>query len=223
MNPIVFVCISFSLAFAISTSVLFSFVPSSSAMSWVFVFIVYCLFVCVRRFVLEQVRRRLKSRQPGGRRRSKGFRLVPPSIVAVHPRAGARQIKRARADNTRHWAHRDTRVRKAERERDGRERSWERRLRPSVYASKTVSWQGNSLEDDTPVTSSSWPGWKGRSTVDRSVLEKKEREASPVLFFDAVHCGSRTGIWKAPGGWAKYVKLVNATEVNTREESEARK
>jgi len=117
MNPIVFVCISFSLAFAISTSVLFSFVPSSSAMSWVFVFIVYCLFVCVRRFVLEQVRRRLKSRQPGGRRRSKGFRLVPPSIVAVHPRAGARQIKRARADNTRHWAHRDTRVRKAERER----------------------------------------------------------------------------------------------------------
>ena len=118
MNPIVFVCISFSLAFAISTSVLFSFVPSSSAMSWVFVFIVYCLFVCVRRFVLEQVRRRLKSRQPGGRRRSKGFRLVPPSIVAVHPRAGARQIKRARADNTRHWAHREIQEWERQRERE---------------------------------------------------------------------------------------------------------
>lgn len=126
-----------------------------------------CLFVCA--FVLEQVRRRLKSRQPGGRRCSKGFRLVPPtrtaSVAAVHPRAGAGQIKRARADNTAHRAHRETRTREAERWRGaGKE------VAPSVHASKTVSWQGNSLEDDTPATSSSWSGWKAGRLVG-----KKER------------------------------------------------
>lgn len=66
-----------------------------------------CVYVCVYAIVWEQVRRRLKGRQPGGRRRSKGFRLVPPmrtrrtvSVVAAHPRAEAGQIKRAGADKT---------------------------------------------------------------------------------------------------------------------------
>lgn len=65
-------------------------------------FIEHFAFVCVcmrgyGAFVSEQVRRRLKGRQPGGRRRSKGFRLVPPtrttSVVAAHPQAEAGQIK----------------------------------------------------------------------------------------------------------------------------------
>jgi len=170
--------ISFSLAFAISTSILFSFVPSSNAVHEVSV-LVY-VSVCVARLcvrVLEQVRRRLKSRQPGGRRCSKGFRLVPPtrtaSVAAVHPRAGAGQIKRARADNTGHRAYRETtRAREAERCcRTGKE------VAPSVRASKTVSWQGNSLEDDTPATSSSWSGWK----VGR-MLGKKERGVPGAVF-----------------------------------------
>lgn len=133
-----------------------------------------CLLVYTRTSVLRQVRRRLKSRQPGGRRRSKGFRLVPPtrtaSVVAVHPRAEAGQIKRARADNTGHRVHREARARKAER-RAGKEAA------PSVHASKTVSWQGNSLEDDTPASSSSWPGWKARSTA------RKERTGRPRCCF----------------------------------------
>lgn len=59
------------------------------------------VYVCerVRAYlsVLEQVRRRLKGRQPDGRRRSKGFRVLPTrtaSVVAVHPRAKAGQITR---------------------------------------------------------------------------------------------------------------------------------
>lgn len=165
--------------------------PAHSARVFVFAVCV-CLRASVRTYasVLEQVRRRLKSRQPGGRRCSKGFRLVPPtrtaSVVAVHPRAGAGQIKRARADNRGHRAHRETRARKAERWCSGKVPG--RRLRPSVHASKTVSWQGNSLEDDTPATSSSWSGW-----VAGRLFEKKERGV-PVLFFDAVRRGSRTGI-----------------------------
>lgn len=51
---------------------------------------------CVRESVLEQVRRRLKGRQPGGRRLSKGFRVLPTRtapVVAAHPRAEAGRIK----------------------------------------------------------------------------------------------------------------------------------
>lgn len=173
------------------------------------------IYLCA--FVLEQVRRRLKSRQPGGRRRSKGFRLVPPtrtaSVVAVHPRAEAGQIKRARADNTRHWEHRDTRARKAERWCRIGKGGCARQCTPRrPYRGKATAWK-------TTPRQRPRPGLDGKAG---RLLGKKERtRLSPVLFFDAVHCGPRTGIWKAPEGWAKYAKLVNATEVNTREESEA--
>lgn len=139
--------------------------------------------------MLAQVRRRLKSRQPGGRRRSKGFRLVPPtrtaSVVAVHPRAGAGQIKRARGRIIRDAARTEKRERVRQRVcRAGNE------VAPSVRASKSVSWQGNSLEDDTPATSSSRSGWKAGRPGG-----KKERGRPPVLFFDtAVRRGPRTGI-----------------------------
>lgn len=110
----------------------------------------------------------------------------------------------------------DTEKRERERQRDGargrcREGGYARRCTPRrPYRGKVTAWKTTSRQRPRP-------GLDGRP-VDCS--ERKKRDV-PALFFDAARRGPRIGIWKAPGGWAKYAKLVNATEVNTREESAA--
>lgn len=153
-----------------------SFIPRSSAMHEGCVRVCLCGFVHMCAFVLKQVRRRLKSRQPGGRRRSKGFRLVPPtrtaSVVAVHPRVGAGQIKRTRADNTGHRVHREARARKAE---DEPGRRLRRRCTPRrPYRGKATAWK-------TTPRQRPRPGLDGRP-VDCS--ERKSGASPAPLFFD---------------------------------------
>lgn len=54
-------------------------------------FIEHLVCVCACTIVWEQVRRRLKGRQPGGRRRSKGFRLVPATRRGGEEKNGVRR------------------------------------------------------------------------------------------------------------------------------------
>lgn len=80
MNPILFVRIRpllSLLAFAISTSTPLLLLVRSSSTVCTSVYV--RVYVRAYAIVWEQVRRRLKGRQPGGRRLSKGFRLVPPT------------------------------------------------------------------------------------------------------------------------------------------------
>lgn len=167
MNPILFVRISSSRFRHFHSSILFSFSPSSGTMHGGFVF--------ASAFVLEQVRRRLKSRQPGGRRRSKGFRLVPPtrtaSAVAVHPRARAGQIKRTRADNTGHPSASGSESEKGEML---RERGCGRRCAPRrPYRSKATAWKTTPRQRPRP----------GLDEKAGRLLEKKERGVHPGAVF----------------------------------------
>lgn len=89
---------------------------------------------------------------------------------------------------------------------------------PSSRASNTVSFQGNSPEDDTPATSSS----ASARIEDRPLVcseRKNEKSGYGLMFFDAMD--RARGYEKRLEAGAKYAKLVNAAEVNTREENAA--
>lgn len=79
----------------------------------------------------EQVRRRLKGRQPGGRRRSKGFRLVPStrSNGVCRRRSSA---SRSETDKTSAWADKTGYSRFA---REARARGRQRREREMIRCS----------------------------------------------------------------------------------------